>query len=135
MVGHAADVAREPHRQIEQRFIAAVPSDEGEADRAAGDRTHRQGDLRQSAQSGKTGQPHDADAKRFQRFGAGIDARGNARRRRQRKNGAGLDQCANVLARPLLFLPGRVGVALRYCPREPRMPGPSFGRWRSTNGP
>src|SRR5262249_31222135 len=56
----------------------------------------------------------DADAKRFQRFGAGVDAWSNARRRRQRENGSRLHQGADPLARSLLFLPGRVGVALRY---------------------
>src|SRR5215831_3678032 len=86
-----ADVAREFHRQIEQRFIGAMPTDEGETDRTTRDRTHWQRDLRQSAQAGKTGQSHDANAKRLKCFSAAVDARGNAWRRRQRENGSGLD--------------------------------------------
>jgi hypothetical protein len=84
-------VARDFHREIEQRFISTMPTDEGETDRTTRNRTHWERDLRQSAQASKAGQSHDANAKRLKCFGAGVDARGNARRRRQRENGSGLD--------------------------------------------
>src|SRR5689334_18173858 len=64
-LGRHAAVTRQIKGKIEQRLVAAWPTDKGQADRAAADRSGRDIHLRQARYPGGAGEPHDACAEIF----------------------------------------------------------------------
>ena len=105
-------VTRERVGQIEQRFVAAGPADQRQSDRATLNRADRDRHLRQPAEAGNAGEPHDAGAVGVHLRRRRVDFRRDAGRARQRNDGAGLDLRADVIARGGMDLARGVGLGL-----------------------
>ena len=90
--------ARQLHRQIEQRLVAAGPADEGQTCRTAAESADRQRNLRQPGQPGDAGHAHGAKAKRFMDVVRRMRQRSDRRTGRKHQHGAGLGDASDAIA-------------------------------------